>query len=153
MCLMFANNVCAIMKYLSGKWFTWQPLVFLMSSKGVPINFEATKLWFMSTTSWMLNDNAIMNFGRILTFDHEKIECLFIITDLINMSLIPLWGDVEDNPNLCGFGLLFEGLHVVFERQMAINFKEDETSFTHKYPSIFYEDNITTMNFLKFSTI
>jgi hypothetical protein len=101
----------------------------------------------------MLNDNASMNFGRILTFDHEKIECLFIITDLFNMSSIPFWGDMEDNPNLCSFGLLFKKLHVVSERQMAFNFKEDETSFTHEHPSIFYEDNIATMNFLTLSTI
>ena len=51
------------------------------------------------------------------------------------------------------FGLFVQGLHVVSKRQMAIDFKKDETSFTHEHPSIFYEDNIVTMNFLKFSTI
>lgn len=56
----------------------------------------------------MLNDNAIMNFGRILTFDHENIECLFVITDLINMSSISFLGDMEDNPNLCGLDCLFK---------------------------------------------
>lgn len=101
---MFANNICTneVYEWKMSHLSTFFKLKIL--SKGVSINFEAMNLWFMSTTSWMLNDNATMNFGRILTFDHENIECLFVITDLINMSSIPFWGDMEDNPNLCSLG-------------------------------------------------
>ena len=98
---MFANNICTneVYEWKMSHLSTFFKLKIL--SKGVSINFEAMNLWLMSATSWMLNDIAIVNFGRILTFDHENIECLFVITDLINMSSILFWGDMEDDPNLC----------------------------------------------------